>query len=166
MGKENNIMNSYLSDPTRFADFFNAVCFGGVSLINPEGLKEDFEKYEISLAENVNTGDRTGKEEHIRDIKKVYNDESVLRVLAMENQSYVDYTAGVRNMQYDVMEYAAQIKKLRAGHKGKSVSAFKEISSGELLSGMLKEDRLHPAYTLWFYHGEEVWDGPRSLKSF
>lgn len=164
MGKENNIMNSYLSDSVRFADFFNAVCFGGVNIISPEGLTEASEKHDISLAENPVTGDRTEKEERIRDIKKIYNSGSVLRVLAMENQSYVDYTAGVRNMRYDAMEYAGQVSKLKAEHKRKNRFKSKDISSGELLSGMLKTDRLHPAYTIWLYHGEEAWNGPRSLK--
>lgn len=168
MGKENNIMNSYLDEPDRFADFFNAVCFDGKSIIKPEGLMEASEKYDITLAENPDTGERVEKEENIRDIKKLYNGSSVLRVLALENQSYVDYTAGLRNMRYDAMEYAGQLKCLRAKHKNNDNDELKTVlksaTSDEMLSGMSKSDMLHPVYTMWFYHGEEEWDGPRSLK--
>lgn len=34
----------------------------------------------------------------------------------------------------------------------------------EWLSGITKNDRLAPVYTLCLYHGEEPWDGPHSLR--
>lgn len=168
MGKEKNIMNSYLAVPERFAEFFNAVCFEGKDVICPEGLKDASEKYDIALAGNPETGENTGTEERIRDIKKLYSGGSVLRVLAMENQNYVDYTAGLRNMQYDAMEYTGQLKFLKAKHKYKDNvdphAVLKPATSDEMLSGVSRSDMLHPAYTLWFYHGEAEWDGPRSLR--
>lgn len=167
MGRENNIMNSYLADPERFADFFNAVCFKGKKVICPQELREASEKYDIGLSEPV-IGRKTVTEERIRDIKKLYSGGRVLRVLALENQSYIDYTAGLRNMEYDTMEYAEQLKLLKAKHKSKNKTeskvSLKFASSDEVLSGVTRSERLHPVYTLWFYHGGAEWDGPRSLK--
>ena len=34
----------------------------------------------------------------------------------------------------------------------------------EFLSGMRKEERIHPVFTLVVYYGEKPWDGPRRLK--
>lgn len=164
MGRENNIINSYLATPDKFEDFFNAVCFEGAEIIYPECLSETSEKYDISPAENPNNGERMQKEERIRDIKKLYNGGNVLRVLAIENQSYIDYTACVRNMQYDAMEYAGQLKLLKTAYKGKNKIVTRLAEQSEVLSGVSKSDRLHPAYTIWFYYGEEKWNGPKSLK--
>lgn len=158
MGKENNVLNSYLGDPSRFADLFNGVCFNGEEVIRPEELTEASEKYDVHIAENA-AGERTEKEERIRDIKKSYDNGIILRILAVENQSHIDYAAGVRNMQYDTMEYTEQIRKLKAEHRSKDDYG----TADERLSGILKSDRLHPAYTIWLYHGEEKWDGPRAL---
>lgn len=33
----------------------------------------------------------------------------------------------------------------------------------EFLSGLRKEDRLHPVFTIVLYYGEKPWDGPRKL---
>lgn len=67
-------------------------------------------------------------------------------------------------MQTFLMEYAGQLKNLKAEHKEKNRFASRAISANELLSGISGTDRLRPVYTLWFYHGEGEWDGPRSLK--
>lgn len=34
---------------------------------------------------------------------------------------------------------------------------------GEFLSGLKKEDRLHPMISICVYYGEDDWDGPLSL---
>ena len=83
-----------------------------------------------------------------------------LKLLALENQSKVDYTMPVRCMQYDAMEYGQQMEELKKENREKG--SLK--TDGEFLCGMRKEDRLAPVYTLCLYHGEESWDGPRSLK--
>ncbi|MCD7835804.1 MAG: hypothetical protein LUG83_04000 [Lachnospiraceae bacterium] len=160
MGKENNVMNSYLREPSRFADLFNGVCFNGVQVISPDGLTDASEKYEAYTEGNSQDGGRTQRQERIRDIKKKYDNGIILRILAVENQNYVDYTAGVRNLQYDAFEYAEQVGRLKARHREKG-----DISTAdERLSGIAKTDRLHPAYTIWLYHGEKEWDGPRALR--
>jgi len=160
MGKENNVLNSYLSEPSRFADLFNCVCFKGAEVINEKDLSDASEKYSVHLVEKSSDGERTEKKECIRDIKKKYDNGIILRILAVENQNYIDYTAGVRNMQYDTMEYTEQVRRLRAEHRSKGSYGTHD----ERLSGILRTDRLHPAYTIWIYHGEERWDGPRTLR--
>jgi len=80
--------------------------------------------------------------------------------LAVENQSYVDYAMPYRCMEYDCLEYGRQLKELEAeNRKHKRLRGM-----NEWLSGICKTDRLVPNVTICLYHGEEEWDGPRSLR--
>lgn len=98
--------------------------------------------------------------ERIRDVCKKLKTGEVLRILTLENQELVDYAMPYRCMQYDTMEYGKQLEELRKKNEREGC-----LTTGkELLCGLRKTDRLVPVYTLCLYHGEEKWDGPRSLK--
>ena len=62
-------------------------------------------------------------------------------------------------MQYDTMEYGKQLDELRRKNEREENLSTDQ----EKLCGIRKQDRLLPVYTLCLYHGEEKWDGPRSL---
>ena len=90
---------------------------------------------------------------------KQMGDGSVLRILSLENQEYVDYTMPFRGMRYDVLNYERQVDELKQRNREAGI-----LKPGvERLCGLKKEDRLVPAYTLCLYHGAEKWEGPRSL---
>ena len=159
MGEINNAMNDYLGNVERFADFFNGTMFDGESIVKTEGLDDASEKYNQSMAFNPRTKERGKTVERIRDLKMKYNDGVCLRILGLEGQDYIDYGAGVRGAEYDIMEYRSQMKHLKAG-----VDNNKEkLSKSELFSGMRRDDHLNPTYTIWFYYGTEPYDGPKSL---
>lgn len=61
-------------------------------------------------------------------------------------------------MEYDVQEYLKQLRELRSRYTGTG-----ELRNAERLSGIRKQDRLVPVYTLCLYHGEDTWDGPLCL---
>ena len=188
MGKYDMCMKAYLHDKKRFADLFNGSCFQGKPVIRAEDLEEASEGYVVtetffadSPEENSNPhrtknedvpverkqnrkGTYDRKAEIFRDVKMRYRSGMILQVLAVENQSYIDYGMPVRCMGYDAAEYGRQLKerkqerKFFKKHKEESV-----ISTDEKLSGILKSDRLHPVYTICLYSGDELWDGPRKL---
>ena len=114
MGEINNAMNEYMSDATRFADFFNGVMFAGKEVIKPEELSDASEKYDQNLVVNPKTKERVKAVERIRDIKMRHIDGTCLRILGIEGQNYIDYACGVRSVEYDVMEYRSQIKHLNS----------------------------------------------------
>ena len=91
-------------------------------------------------------------------MKKRMEDGTMFRILAVEAQSYVDYTMPLRCMEYDVQEYLKQLRELRSRY-----AETRELRNAERLSGIRKEDRLVPVYTLCLYHGEDTWDGPLCL---
>ena len=115
---------------------------------------------------------RDTKAKLMRDVKMQLRSGTVLQVLAVENQSYINYGMPVRIMGYDAAEYNRQMKERR-----QQVSAlWKQVESSgqydtlaipvtyaEYMSGILKTDRLHPVYTICLYSGTETWDGPRTL---
>lgn len=169
MGEAAVVMQEYLGDAYRFADLFNVVFFQGKQVIEPQMLSEQSERYAVHPPKpqghpGGRRGDRrkrpvNGKHrEEYRDVKKRMEDGTMFRILAVEAQSYVDYTMPLRCMEYDVQEYLKQLRELRSRYTGTA-----ELRNAERLSGIRKQDRLVPVYTLCLYHGEDTWDGPLCL---
>ncbi len=157
MGEINNVMNDYMNKDERFADFFNGIMFSGDNVVKPEGLNDTSEKYNQSMVVNPRNKKRGKTVERIRDLKKIYEDEIGFRILGIEGQDYIDYAGGVRSAEYDIMEYRRQINQKKLGIREE------KVTKSELFSGMRKNDRLIPTYTIWFYYGTEPYDGPRCL---
>lgn len=108
----------------------------------------------------------------MRDVKMQLRSGTVLQVLAVENQSYINYGMPVRIMGYDMAEYNRQMKERRqqvnalwkrVEKSGKYDALAIPVTYAEYMSGILKTDRLHPVYTICLYSGTENWDGPRRL---
>ena len=158
MGRKNAVTKRFCSDKVRFADLVNGVYFDGRNVIHAEDLMESSESY----AQPVE-GDGTEEREYLereRDIKMLHASGSTMRILAVENQSYIDYGMPFRCMEYDAMEYRKQMEEVvRQNLQEKCLS-----TRHEWLCGLKKTDRLWPTYTLCLYLGEEPWDGPRSLR--
>ena len=154
MGKENDILCSYLEDNERFADLFNGSFFGGEQVVRPEDLQEASEVYSGSLK------DQKGSYQRIRDIKKILKNGMTLNILAIESQTRVDYSMPWRCLNYDDLEYGGQISRIKKRNQEHGDYG----NAAERLCRMKKSDRLVPVYTLCLYHGKEPWDGPRCLK--
>ncbi|RHO24211.1 hypothetical protein DW212_09645, partial [Eubacterium sp. AM18-10LB-B] len=60
----------------------------------------------------------------------------------------------------DALGYREECAKKKRENKKNAVYANRD----EFLSGMRKEERIHPVFTLVVYYGEKPWDGPRRLK--
>lgn len=147
-----------LSDATIFADLFNGAVFGGEQILNAGMLSPCNEKKQQIVR---------GRKKHsvilkrIRDNQKIaqFPDGQLAVILASENQRLVHYAMPVRNMMYDCMDYADQIKNYVKKHRDK-----KDLKAGaEFLSGLKKDEKLMPVLTIVFYYGEEAWDGPGCL---
>ena len=68
-------------------------------------------------------------------------------------------------MDYDCREYGRQIREAQRANEALDKAGEKVYAdAGERLCKVRKEERFAPVYTLCLYHGEEAWDGPRSLK--
>lgn len=166
MGKYDTCMKEFLQNKDRFADLFNGYCFQGRQIIRAEDLREASENYVIT-DKRLPGKTRQKDTEIIRDVKMVLGSDMVLQVLAVENQSYIDYAMPVRCMGYDAAEYRRQLKERKQERRllmnSENRPKNPAVSMDETLSGILSSDRLHPVYTLCLYSGTEPWDGPRKL---
>lgn len=149
MGKKNRVICGCLEKPEKFADFINGSLYEGRQVLLT---------HEVKNSPTVYT-----KEERTRDIlRMVYNGENYV-LIGLENQDSVHYAMPVRCMEYDALEYKRQLKELGEKNERRRKEKKTAMSGSEFLSGMKKEDRLIPVVTIVFYHGEEEYDGCRSL---
>lgn len=167
MGMENDAMLDFLRDDRRFADLFNGGLFAGEVVVDPADLEEAGETYtEYEGEGRPTTRKKRGRKRNTptvtrtRDIKKRLRSGTELRILAVEEQSLVDYTMPWRCMNYDVLEYGRQVKDRRRENEMRGNYG----SESERLCRFRKTDRLAPVYTICLYHGAKAWDGPRSLR--
>ena len=140
----------------RFADLFNAVIFQGKEVLKAEELQEmdtdmsgviRFREHEESLV-------------RVRDVVKKMAFGVEFVVLGIESQQKIHYAMPLRTMLYDGMGYLKEYREITQSMKKEKGKWTEE----EFLSGMRKEDRLHPIITIVIYYSEYVWDGPMCLK--
>lgn len=158
MGKKDITLKDYLSDVGRYADLWNGSIFRGEQIIKADELSE------------VNTvqskSDAQAVIERSNDIAmKQTADGKCLAVWLIANQETVDYSMPVRVMLQEALEYDRQLKEIRRKNResAKKATAVRFTTSGEFLSQIKRDDRLHPVVTLIVYWGEEEWQGAKCL---
>lgn len=160
MGKKNIVWNHYLRDKRRFADVINGFLYHGEQIVSAEELEDLSTVYaqpQLSDEGGEPEGERT---ERVRDIRMSAKTGEIYCLYALENQQHVNYAMPFRCMEYDAMEYGKQLDGIRK----KNAEEKQFENDGEWLCKVKKTDKLSPIYTICLYHGEEPWDGPRSLK--
>lgn len=99
--KPDTVVKNYWRDNGHFADFFNAVLFGGEEAIKADDL-EDVDTEESIVLENKKYAESI---QASRDNIKVCKRSSLLGVefvmLGMEGQGHIHYGMPIRNMGYD-----------------------------------------------------------------
>lgn len=155
MGAENAVTKEYLSDARRFSEIFNNELFEGRRMIRPECLT-DMDPAELAQITEVH------KElkflERYRDCLKVHDGNTVLVILGVENQQYIDYAMPVRMLLYDALNYENQRRGIMNMHEKK-----KDLTGDEYLGKFSKTDKIIPVISLLVYWGSEPWSGAKSL---
>lgn len=146
-----------LSVPAVFADLFNGALFGGKQVIEPETLRPSSEKQMYK-----NSGEKTFKSvNRVRDVKMMrYNSSNQPdAILAIEAQREIHFGMPVRVMTYDAMDYSDQMQHLAIQNR-----KYKKLKgSAEFLSGLRREDKLLPVFTIVFFYGDYDWLKPMFL---
>ena len=162
MGKYNDAMCGYLSQPDVFADYWNGVFFEGEVVLKGEELEDaDGNYYRIERP------DKTARRS--RDVIKKRKDHGSYIILGIEDQSEISYLMPLRQMEYDAMEYSRQakeiVKKNRDEEKRREAAGLPTLwkTRGEFLEVFRKEDSLVPVITTVFYHRSEKYDGCKDL---
>ena len=144
VGKKHNIkpdvyLKEFWRDNERFADLFNTVLFHGKQQIDPKTLQEmdsDLSSV-LSLNGYLETLSRT------RDVIKKTDGVNTYVIFGLESQLEVHYAMPLRNMLYDGLTYLKQVILLQKQNRGE-----KKKSTAEFLSGLKREDRIHPVITI------------------
>lgn len=153
-GKPAIIMKEFWRDAERFADVFNAYFFQGEEIVHAEELQE----LDTDVSGTIQIKEQKQTIERVRDVIKKTANGAEFVLLGIESQMHIHYAMPLRHMMYDGLGYLKECEELKRGKKcGKQTTA-------EFLSKMSVTDRLHPIFTLTIYYGEEVWDGPFTLK--
>lgn len=156
MGKVDAYQFDYLDNNDRFADQINGALFRGKQVVKPEEL-EPADMQMVYL----------GKEAGERRIFKTIVDKtrmwhgSLFHILAVENQTFVDYHMVIRSMLSESLSYQRQWKHKKAAH-GKAHDL--KAGTDEFLSGMRKDEKFVPIITVVVYFGTgHPWDGAKCL---
>ena len=154
--KPDVIFKDFWRENDRFASLFNTVVFGGKEIIKPEELSE----LDTDVSNVVELGEYKETLTRARDIVKraAYGVDFV--IMGIENQTRVHYGMPLRVMLYDSLGYLKECREIARQHRKDGDRATPE----EFLSGLHKEDRLHPIISIVIDYSEKPWDGPKSLK--
>lgn len=149
------LLKDFWRDNDRFADLFNTILFQGKRVLEPADLQE----MDTDVSGMIELKDYNETISRARDVIKrtAYGIDFV--VYGVENQDKIHYAMPLRTMIYDGLGYLKEYKEIsRSNRKHGNIKTQEEF-----LSGMRKEDRLHPIITIVIYYNEKEWDGPCSL---
>ncbi|MGN0988505.1 MAG: hypothetical protein ACI4OO_11805 [Otoolea sp.] len=90
---------------------------------------------------------------------KMYQDQLLLAIIGIENQTEIHYCMPLRALLYDTLNLESQRSRIQSRHRKQ-----KDLSDAEYVSGFSKSDRLIPVLTLVIYWGEDPWDGAKNLQ--
>ena len=138
--KADIIFKYFWRNNERFADLFNVVVFGGKEVIKPEALHE----MDTDVSGVIEMKGYREVLHRTRDVIKKMAYGIEFAVMGIELQNYIHYAMPLRHMIYDGMSYLKEYKEIAQQNK----KGNRQTSGDEFLSGMRKEDRLHPVISL------------------
>lgn len=150
------VIKKFLEKPENFSDLFNGSLFQGKQVLKADMLGD------LPGESMISFSDKEGKKvsaRRYRDIIRKASGRTTYAVFAVEGQEKTHYAMPVREMVYDALNYAAQVKVISDRHRRDK--DYRD--SSEFLSGLLREDRLAPVITICLYYGTGEWEGPREL---
>ena len=134
---------------------FNTVLFDGKQVLKPEELVE----VDTDLSSVLKINGHAETIQKVFDVVKKTAYGVDFMIWGLENQDNVHYAMPLRHMLNDSLAYLKECNEIIATNRKEK----KLKTSGEFLSGLKKDDRLHPMISICVYYGEEDWDGPLSL---
>ena len=133
-------------DNTRFAEVFSKIIMKDCP-IDPNDLNEQdsAESSLIRIMQDVNIPLK-----QLRDVIKSLKSGTLLAILGLENQSYIDYLMPFRVLTCDFINIAKQISEIQKNHKDKDDESGHD--KNEVMSRFYKTDRITPVITLVIYY--------------
>jgi len=159
MGERDIVTKEYMADPVVFADAFNYLLHGGKPVIDAGRLrKKDTAELAVLYGKDEKVGAVQKYRDNLKALTLMEDDRAEYLILGIEGQTGVDYAMSVRNMLYDALQYAEQVKQITKENR-----KAKKLKKEEFLSGFSRENKILPVITLVILFDTEPWDGPMSL---
>lgn len=149
MGRKDSASKVFFSDPERFADLVNGICFAGEQILHAEDLTDV----------DPHPGYRT------RDVVKKASFGVGFAIIGEESQETIDYELPVRILESDLADYRRQVRTIQKDIRQKirdADPAIRALSHGERLYRYPKDAKILPVVTI-VLSASEVWDGPKDL---
>ena len=154
MGQKDYAQNDYFNDKVRFADVCNGILFKGKECIRAEDIEEM--NPDIVYQDKDKEKLRKTIPDKICFWKGIY-----LSVLALENQSIVDYSMVFRAMKTEALSYEKQWRALEREHRIQGLIGKKDNLAWKRQA---KEARFVPVILIVIYYGmDKAWDGAKCL---
>ena len=155
MSKKDAVTKDYMGNSAIFADAFNFLIYDGQPVINSKQLRA-MDTAELVLPYGKD-GARTSVQRYRDELKyltAMEDGNAAYMVLGIETQSEPHYAMPVRDMLYDAMQYARQVKEAASSHREeakkqrsmagpgeigekKSSESRESLDSGEFLGGFI-----------------------------
>ena len=116
MGKQNDAFTAYLGRAEVLADLYNGCLYQGEEVVKAGNLCEVQQFYQQGLSERVKSPTARRRE---RDAIRAFWNEKSYVLLAAEAQNQPHLTMPFRCMEYDLAEYARQLRYIRLKSEGR-----------------------------------------------
>ncbi len=112
MAAKDIVTKDYIKDTEVFADAFNYLIFGGNPVIDPLKLHEmDTTEIGMPYGEGKTRVTVQKFRDGLKYLTAMEDGNAAYLLLGIENQSEIHYAMAVKNMVYDALQYAAQVKR-------------------------------------------------------
>jgi len=125
MGKQNDAFTAYLGRAEVLADLYNGCLYQGEEVVQVGNLCEVQQFYQQGLSERVKRPTARRRE---RDAIRAFWNEKSYVLLAAEAQNQPHLTMPFRCMEYDLAEYARQLRYIRLKSEGKLKTGVEYLS--------------------------------------
>ena len=164
MGKADTITKDYIRRSDIFADVFNQFLYHGRPKIRADRLAElDTTEIAVPYGEDNAVVPEQKYRDAVKTLTAMTDGRAAYCILAIENESKINYAMPVKNGLYDFIQLSRQVTETAKSHKNSGKNRNRPTPD-EYLSGFWKNDRLLPVVTLAVYFGADEWDGALCLK--
>lgn len=125
MGKQNDAFTAYLGRAEVLADLYNGCLYQGEEVVQAGNLCEVQQFYQQGLSERVKRPTARRRE---RDAIRAFWNEKSYVLLAAEAQNQPHLAMPFRCMEYDLAEYARQLRYIRLKSEGKIKTGVEYLS--------------------------------------
>ena len=154
MGDKDSISKDFMGDNEIFTEIFNLAIHNGKRIIQADNLREADPNLISYISDELGKQTKSCQRDLLKMLAARQDEHQVYLILGIEEQSDIDYSMPLRVMEYDLLKYMAQLRKIDA-KRGAGGSPFtSRLKKGELLI---------PVITVVIYFGLSPWDGPICL---